>query len=65
VVDVVGGHAVVHIRIIPFSVVNYDSVLDLFADWVVQRVPRQVCIANVHTLITALDNPAYLKMGHD
>ena len=60
--SLVGVHAVVHIRSVPFSVINYDSVLDLFAEWVVQRVPRQVCVANVHTLMTALGDPAYMRI---
>lgn len=60
--EVVGGNARVHIRDVPFAIVDYDAVLNLFDDWVTQRVPRQVCIANVHTLMTAFDDPAYLTI---
>lgn len=52
----------VSIRGISFPVVDYDSVLNLFAQWIVQRVPRHVCIANVHTLVTALDEPSYMEI---
>lgn len=61
-VNVDAGRSTAYIRGVPLSVLDYDSVLDLFARWVVQRKPRQVCVANVHTLMTALDNPAYMSI---
>lgn len=37
-----------------FPVIDYSSTLDLFKHWIASREPHQVCIANVHTVVTSL-----------
>ncbi len=41
---------------IQFPVLSYDSCLELFNDWIKSGKPHQVCIANVHTVVTALND---------
>jgi len=37
-----------------FPLLDYASTLELFKQWIAAREPHQVCIANVHTVITSL-----------
>lgn len=37
-----------------FPLLDYASTLDLFKQWIAARKPHQVCMANVHTVITSL-----------
>ncbi|MGZ8946441.1 MAG: WecB/TagA/CpsF family glycosyltransferase [Methylococcaceae bacterium] len=41
-----------------FPVLNYPYTLDLFKQWITAREPHQVCIANVHTVVTSLTDKA-------
>jgi N-acetylglucosaminyldiphosphoundecaprenol N-acetyl-beta-D-mannosaminyltransferase len=40
-----------------FPVLDYQGCLSLFAQWIESREPHQVCIANVHTVVTSLADP--------
>lgn len=44
---------------IPFPVTDYDRVMATFQDWMCSRHAHQVCIVNVHTLITAMREPEF------
>lgn len=44
---------------ISFPIMDYDAAIQIFENWIEDRATRQVCIANVHTLITATRDPAY------
>jgi N-acetylglucosaminyldiphosphoundecaprenol N-acetyl-beta-D-mannosaminyltransferase len=44
----------VNILGLSFPVLDYQYSLELFQHWVKSRVPHQVCIANVHTVVTSL-----------
>ena len=37
-----------------FPILDYQHSLDLFKKWIASREPHQVCIANVHTVVTSL-----------
>jgi N-acetylglucosaminyldiphosphoundecaprenol N-acetyl-beta-D-mannosaminyltransferase len=37
-----------------FPILDYEKSLSLFAQWIKSREPHQVCIANVHTVVTSL-----------
>ncbi len=37
-----------------FPVLDYRATLNLFTHWIATQEPHQVCIANVHTLVTSL-----------
>ena len=39
---------------VQFPILDYAGILNLFSDWVKSGTAHQVCIANVHTLVTAL-----------
>ncbi|MGZ4959258.1 MAG: WecB/TagA/CpsF family glycosyltransferase [Methylomonas sp.] len=41
---------------ITFPVLNYEQTLELFQEWVASKVTHQVCIANVHTVVTCLSD---------
>jgi len=41
-----------------FPVLDYLYTLDLFKHWIAAREPHQVCIANVHTVVTSLTDKA-------
>jgi N-acetylglucosaminyldiphosphoundecaprenol N-acetyl-beta-D-mannosaminyltransferase len=41
-----------------FPSLNYPYTLDLFKQWITSREPHQVCIANVHTVVTSLTDKA-------
>lgn len=41
-----------------FPALNYPYTLDLFKQWITSREPHQVCIANVHTVVTSLTDKA-------
>jgi len=50
----------VHMGGVPFQVVNYDDAIDVFQGWINERaVSHQVCIVNVHTLVSAMREPAF------
>ena len=42
---------------INFLKLNYEIILKIFHRWVEEGKANQVCIANVHTVITSLDDP--------
>ncbi|WP_374090756.1 WecB/TagA/CpsF family glycosyltransferase [Methylomicrobium lacus] len=39
-----------------FPLLDYASTLNLFKQWIAAREPHQVCMANVHTVITSLSD---------
>ncbi|QWF69484.1 WecB/TagA/CpsF family glycosyltransferase [Methylomonas paludis] len=39
---------------ISFQLLDYEKILKLFADWIPAKTAHQVCLANVHTLVTSL-----------
>ncbi|MDD1620149.1 MAG: WecB/TagA/CpsF family glycosyltransferase [Methylococcaceae bacterium] len=41
---------------ITFPILNYGQTLEIFQDWVTSKVAHQVCIANVHTVVTCLSD---------
>ena len=44
----------VHIGGVPFPIVDYDNAIQDFGQWMRSGVAHQVCIVNVHTLVTAM-----------
>jgi len=52
----------VYIGGVPFPVTDYDGVLRMFQEWMTSRVAHQVCIVNVHTLVTAIREPDFHKI---
>jgi len=50
----------VHIGGVPFPVIDYNDAIDVFQGWVTERTAsHQVCIVNVHTLVSAMREPAF------
>ena len=47
----------VNILGIHFPVLDYQTSLDLFKQWITSRKPHQVCLANVHTAVVSLTDP--------
>ena len=47
----------VNILGIDFPVLDYQSSLDLFKQWITSKKPHQVCLANVHTAVVSLTDP--------
>lgn len=43
----------------PFPVINYDGAINIFQQWIDIGTAYQVCIVNVHTLVTAMRNSAF------
>ncbi|MGZ5524008.1 MAG: WecB/TagA/CpsF family glycosyltransferase [Methylomonas sp.] len=41
---------------ISFPVLNYEQTLEIFQTWAASKVAHQVCIANVHTVVTCLSD---------
>lgn len=39
---------------IKFQNLNYDRSIALFQEWIISKVPHQVCLANVHTVVSSL-----------
>jgi len=49
----------VNIGGVPFPVINYDKAIEIFQEWINERTAHQVCIVNVHTLVTAMRDSAF------
>lgn len=49
-----GLYATVDICNILFPVIDYQKALTIFSGWIGEESPHQVCIANVHTVVTCL-----------
>jgi len=49
---------------IKFSNLNYDQALNLFQHWIVSKVSHQVCFANVHTVVSALEDKELQSINH-
>jgi len=54
--------SIVQIAGVSFPIMDYDSAIRKFKDWIGKGTSHQVCIANVHTLVTAMRTPAYLTI---
>jgi len=51
---------IVNMADVSFPVINYDGAIKIFQQWIDERKPsQQVCIVNVHTLVSAMRNPAF------
>lgn len=44
----------VNILCLQFPIIDYQNTMHLFSQWVESRIQHQVCIANVHTVVTSL-----------
>ena len=53
-----------HVQIggVPFPIINYDDVVEIFQQWINKHTAHQVCIVNVHTLVTARREPSFRKI---
>ncbi|QWF71114.1 WecB/TagA/CpsF family glycosyltransferase [Methylomonas paludis] len=54
----------VHILGLQFPILTYDTTLDLFATWIDEKTPHQVCIVNVHTITTGLWDKELNAVNH-
>lgn len=52
-------HAKLNVKGVSFPVIDYDDAMELFSQWMTTRTAHQVCIVNVHTLVTAMREPAF------
>ena len=48
-----------------FPVIGYEDAIYLFEEWMGSRLAHQVCIVNVHTLVTAMRDHEYRAVLHD
>lgn len=51
------NHSHLNILGIKFQKLDYETILNVFHSLVKEDKPHQVCIANVHTVVTSLDDP--------
>lgn len=49
----------IQISDLPFPIADYNDVIQTFQEWMNSHVAHQVCIVNVHTLVTAMREPAF------
>ncbi len=49
---------------VPFPSLSYQACLSLFQNWIESKSKHQVCIANVHTVVTALSDTELLNINH-
>lgn len=49
----------VQIGDVPFPIIDYVGAIEVFQKWINTRTAHQVCIVNVHTLITAMREHAF------
>jgi N-acetylglucosaminyldiphosphoundecaprenol N-acetyl-beta-D-mannosaminyltransferase len=49
-------HNTIKILGLDFPILDYESCLSLFSQWIKSGIPHQVCIANVHTVVTSLND---------
>ncbi len=48
---------------VPFPVIDYDRAIDIFKQWIDERkLSQQVCIVNVHTLVSAMREPSFREI---
>lgn len=47
---------------VPFPVINYDDAINIFQGWVDAHSVNQVCIVNVHTLVTAMRDSHFYEI---
>jgi N-acetylglucosaminyldiphosphoundecaprenol N-acetyl-beta-D-mannosaminyltransferase len=45
-----------------FPVINYNSALNCFREWIEERKPHQIYAVNVHSLIESVKNPNFLRI---
>lgn len=46
-----------------FPIQNYRSTIDRFSTWIAEKKAHQVCIANVHTVVTAQRDAAFFELN--
>ncbi len=44
---------------VPFPIINYDDAIEVYQEWINARTAHQVCIVNVHTLVTAMRESSF------
>lgn len=54
----------VNVLDVSFPLLDYEQTLNVFDGWVESREAHQVCIANVHTVITCLDDLELREINH-
>lgn len=48
---------------VAFPVINYDGAIEMFQKWIDDNVSaQQVCIVNVHTLVSAMRDPSFREI---
>jgi len=47
-----------------FQPLTYPKILEIFQDWIASKVAHQVCIANVHTVVTCLDDTEFRSINN-
>jgi N-acetylglucosaminyldiphosphoundecaprenol N-acetyl-beta-D-mannosaminyltransferase len=47
-----------------FPILDYQRCLDLFRQWIASKEPHQVCIANVHTVVTSLSDCEFREINN-
>lgn len=47
-----------------FPILDYQLTLGLFKHWIASREPHQVCIANVHTVVTSLTDKEFRDINN-
>lgn len=50
---------------VTFPVIDYDYAIRIFQEWMSEGAAHQVCIVNVHTLVTAMREPAFHAIMRD
>ncbi|WP_150047525.1 WecB/TagA/CpsF family glycosyltransferase [Methylomonas rhizoryzae] len=58
------GEKSIDILGVGFSIRNYQEVLQQFESWIVEGISHQVCIANVHTVITCLHDQDFRDINN-
>jgi N-acetylglucosaminyldiphosphoundecaprenol N-acetyl-beta-D-mannosaminyltransferase len=58
------SQSLIYIGDIPFIRLDYESTMELFSQWRRVNTARQVCIVNVHTLVTAHRDPGLKRVMH-
>lgn len=46
----------------PIDIVSWDRAISLISNWSTRRLSRVVCICNVHSVVTALQDPSFAKV---
>ena len=47
-----------------FPLLDYPTCLDLFKHWIKDQEPHQVCVSNVHVVVSSLSDPELKKINN-